>query len=370
MFDYPIYGMVDTLNDDRFEPVIEEALAEGKGAPEVFELLREEQVRAIKDDPDFRAELRDIYREAGVNLISPTMQSYTLSDPADAPEAHRRDLARWHARFSAVDWLEKVTSPAGARDVVADGDVGVVLNTQNLGLAIAGDLDEIERLHDFGIRIAQLTYNTQNLIGAGCTERGDHGLSRHGVAAVGRCNDLGMVVDLSHCGRRTTLDAIEVSEDPVAFTHTFCRSVMDHARGKSEEELEALADADGYMGIQTSPPFIAPGRIEDAYELFFDHLDRAVSVLGVDRVGIGSDWGVIPSKEVPEAIRAGLQDHFDAVGFREEDDVRIATGFGPMERYRDWGAIPEGLEERGYSEEEIEGILGRNFLSFWERVLG
>lgn len=368
VFDYPLYGMVDTYNDERLQPTIDRAVDRGASAIELFELLRDEQVRQLRADPSFREEVRHIYREAGVNLISPTMTSYTHNGPGTAPEGHRRDLARWHARIDAVEWLRKVTSPDRAREVVADGDVGVILNTQNLGLAIDGDVDEIERLFDFGLRIAQLTYNSQNLIGTGCTERVDAGLSNHGVEAIETCNDLGMVVDLSHCGTQTTLDAIEVSDAPVAVTHAFCRAVEDHDRGKSDEEIEALAAADGYMGIQVSPPFIAPGHPEDAYEVFFDHVDHAVSVLGTERVGIGSDWGVIPSTEVPEELREGLQEHFSRVGFREEHGVEIATGFGPMRRYDDWGVIPDGLADRGYSEAEIERLVGRNFLAFWDRV--
>lgn len=369
VFDYPIYGMHDTFGDERFEPLIDEGLEAGKSAEEIFDLLKEEQVRQLRADSRFRDRLRQIYSDAGVNLISPTMGSYSLSDPNVNAEGQRRDISNWHGKIDVLDWMHKVTSPKAAREVAAQGDVGIILNTQNLGYAIEGDIDEIDRLYNFGIRIAQLTYNTQNLVGTGCTERVDSGLSTHGVETVERMNDLGMVVDLAHCGKQTTMDAIDLSEKPVAFTHTFCQAIADHDRGKSDEEIELLAENDGYMGIQVTPPFISPDDPSQAFDRFFDHVEHAVSILGIDNVGIGSDWGVIPSKAIPEKLRPGLRDHFGAIGFREEHGVDIGMGFGPIERFEDWQHIPDGLAEHGYSTDDIAAITGKNFVDFWERTV-
>lgn len=372
VFDFTPYGIpVSVYNDERFDHVMETALSAGKPAPEAFDLMTDTDVRLLRTDPEFGSALRDVYRKAGVNLVSTTIMSLqTTLDPTtlSVPEGVRRDLARWQARFDALEWLRKVTTPEDARRVVEDGHVGVIPNTQNLGAAIDGDVGEIERLYDFGLRIAQLTYNSQNLIGAGCTDRVDGGLSTHGVEAVRTCNDLGMAIDLSHCGPRTTLDAIECSDDPVAFTHTFCRSIADHDRGKSDDALEALAAADGYVGIQVTPPFIAPGRVEDAWEVFFDHIDHAVSILGIDRVGIGTDWGVIPCLDVPDPLRRGFEERFANRGFDTEHGSNVGVPFGRMRTFTDWQQIPDGLADHGYSETEIEKLVGRNFLAFWERV--
>lgn len=363
-FDYFPRG-TPLLVTDRMEETMNDVLEAGGTAGAAYDALEEAQVRQLEEDPSFRTELREAYDEAGVDIVSATMGS--LDQRLDFPEGVRRDLARWQSRFDSVEWLRKVTTPEEARRVTADGDIGVVLNVQNGGAAIDGDLEETTRLYNSGVRIVQLTYNTQNLVGSGCTERVDAGLSNHGVEFVAELNDHGVIIDLSHCGRETTLDAIEVSEKPVAITHAFCEALAKHDRAKSDDELRAIADVDGYVGIVAVPFFLGPNESEPSFDLFFDHIDHAVDVVGIDRVGIGTDWGSW-TPELPEQLHDGIKASFEAMGFREEHGVTIGEGYGPMDRYQDWPAIPEGLANRGYSEAEIEGILGRNFLEFWDRI--
>ncbi|MEA5388032.1 membrane dipeptidase [Haloarculaceae archaeon H-GB11] len=260
-----------------------------------------------------------------------------------------------------------MTSPDDARRVAADGDVGIVLNTQNLGGAIDGSLDRIDVLYNEGVRIFQLTYNYQNSLATGCNDTSDGGLSKFGRAAVDRVNELGGIVDLSHCGKRTTLDAIEYSEEPVAVTHATCQSVMDHYRGKSDEEIQALAEADGYMGIVTLPWFIAPGVDDPTLEIFLDHLEHAASIIGPENLGLGTDFYPADSR-FPKPLLEYYKDHIVELGFdREKVEQRtIAAGIGEFETYEDWPVVRAKLAER-FSDAEVAGILGENFLRFWER---
>lgn len=366
VFDFYPNGTPLVLSD-RMEAAMNAALTAGRPAGGAFDAMGNAQVRELRENPHYREQLREAYAASGVTLVSPTMGS--LDRTLSYPEGTRQDLSRWQARFDAVPWLRKATSPEAAREIVADGDVGVVLNTQNVGAAIGGDVEAVEELYNAGIRIGQLTYNTQNLVGHGCTERVDAGLSYHGVEVVERMNDLRMVVDLSHCGTQTTLDGVDISEDPVAYTHTFSAELSNHDRGKSDEELEALRDVDGYVGVLAVPFFLDPGNSDADFDLFFDHIDRLVDIVGVERVGIGTDWGSW-TPELPEALHEGFQAAFESMGFREEHGVTIGKGYGPMERYEDWGTIPEGLADRGYDEDERRLLLGENLLSFWERVVG
>lgn len=354
---------------DRMAAAMHDALDDGAGAGAAYDALEDEQVAQLREDPAYRDRLRAAYADAGVNVVVATMMSFDQS--VSYPAGVRRDLARWQARFDAVDWLRKVTTPREARAAAADGDVGIVVGTQNLGEALDGDSGELRRLHQQGLRCAQLTYNSQNDLGAGCTERGDGGLTHMGVDVVERLGEHDVIVDLSHVGRRTTLDAIEVADGPVAFTHTFAAALADHDRGKSDEELAALAEADGYMGVLAVPFFLEPSTppAEASFDTFLDHVEYAVDALGVDRVGIGTDWGSW-TPELPAALHEGLLDIFKGVGFREEHGVTVGVGYGPMERYEDWGAIPEGLADRGFSERERRKLLGENFLAFWERATG
>jgi membrane dipeptidase len=354
------YGGNEAVND-----AIRDMVANGRTRDECWEAIWDHEVRRFSTDAEYRDEVRDVYESAGVNLVSVTPWVHDSSTSERAGQ--RRDLARWQARFDAADWLRKVTSPSTAREVVADGDVGVVLNTQNVGAAIDGRLDDIDVLYNEGVRLFQLTYNHQNAIGTGCNDPSEGGLSEFGRDVVDRINALGGVVDVSHCGKRTTLDTIEYSDSPVAVTHAACQAVAPHYRGKSDEEIEALAEADGYMGIVTLPWFIAPGRDDPTLEVFLDHLEHAASILGPDRVGIGTDFFPADS-QFPSELLKYYKRHIIELGFdREKVEQRtIADGIGAFETYEDWPVIRDALERR-FSPAETEGILGENFLNYWER---
>ncbi|MFB6211241.1 MAG: dipeptidase [Halobacteriales archaeon] len=355
-FDYNVNGVPMMLyRTDRIESVMHAALDDGKGPYETFELMKDEQVRQLREDADYRAELRTVYRQAGVNVFSPTVDA--------------RSLPRWQARESILDWLHTVTTPAEVQSVIDDGDVAMVMNTQNLGELIGDDLAGIERYYNQGIRIGQLTYNTQNLLGAGCTERGDGGLTKRGVDAVATMNNLGFVVDLAHCGERTTLDAIEVSERPVAITHSGCASVAPHPRVKSDAVLEALAANDGYLGLVMIASFVASGREDEVVDVFFEQLEHARSILGLDRIGLASDWVTMAPTTVPERLQERIEPaYLDGYDWDPEHNPKVAQGFGPINRYSDLAKLRAEFEERGYSDAEIDRVFGRNFIEFWERA--
>lgn len=369
MFDYLPPGVLPITNEE-IEVAIEHAR---RSSPEAasWDAMLDEGVRQLRIDPGFRDALRDVYDAAGVNLISPTVWSF---DPSVGfREGVYRDLARWTARFEAVDWLEPVRTPEEARRVAADGGVGVVLNIQNLGEFTAGTLRRVDDLFNAGVRIHQLTYNTQNHVGAGCTEPSGAGLSNHGLDAVERLNALDAAIDLSHCNRETTLDAVEASSSPVAATHTHCGALHDHPRAKSDEELRAIAERGGYVGILAYPHHYD----EPTFDAFAEHVAHAIDVVGIDRIGIGTDWGVTTA-DVPESLRPGVVSFIrNATDMKEETEEyepfsleKFETGLGRFRTYDERSAIGEELADRGYSASEVEGLLGENFLSFWERVRG
>jgi membrane dipeptidase len=184
-------------------------------------------------------------------------------------------------------------------------------------------------------------------------------------------NQLGMVVDLSHCGYQTTIDGIQVSERPVAVTHSFCRALRDHDRGKTDDQLRLLAERDGYLGILAVPHFLGNEAVAPL-SLVLDHIDHAVKVMGVHRVGIGTDWGSA-SPDLPEPLRAGIRQAFANMGFRPEHGTALAARpggayFHEFKTYTDWPAITRGLVSRGYSDDEVRGILGQNWLRFLRRA--
>lgn len=372
VFDYAAsapWAQVITAYDgiDEVNRHIRQMVDEGASKDECWERIWDAEVRRFEADEAVRNGVRDVYETAGVDLISATPWVHESGTPEHLGQ--RRDLARWQARFDAAEWLQKVTSPAEARHVAGGDGVGVILNTQNVGGAIDGSVDTVDVLYNEGVRIFQLTYNYQNLVGTGCNDPSEGGLSTFGRNVVDRINELGGIVDVSHCGKRTTLDTIEYSEEPVAVTHAGCQAVADHYRGKSDEEIEALAEADGYMGVVSLPWFIAPGEPEPTLEVLLDHLEHAASILGTDRIGLGTDFFPADTR-FPEELLEYYKQHIIELGFDREKVERrsIADGIGEFETYEDWPVIRRKLSER-FSASAVDGILGENFLDYWERVV-
>ena len=191
------------------------------------------------------------YKTAGVAAIHTSLANRDLA-------VAKRDLTTWQARFDRFpDRLMKITRAADFAAARKTGRVGVLLGFQNATI-VESDVRNLDVLHAAGTRCIQLTYNSRNLLGDGCTERTNAGLSDFGVAVVARMNELGIVVDLSHCGEATSRDGIEVSKRPPAFTHTMCKTIYDHVRAKSDALLKAMSDKGGVTGIATLGYFIGP----------------------------------------------------------------------------------------------------------------
>jgi membrane dipeptidase len=231
----------------------------------------------------------------------------------DEHEGVIRDIARWQARFRAADFLAHCLSADDLERAFQAGKVGVFFNLQN-ATYVGSDLDNLDVLHGLGVRMIQLTYNTRNLLGDGCTERTQAGLTHLGVAAVKRMNALGIVVDVAHSGVQTTLDAVEVSERPIAYSHTGCRALFDHPRSKTDEQLRALAARDGYVGIY-AVPFFLTDRPNPSVDVMIDHIVHAAEIVGVERVGIGHQH------DGEGAVRLQRVAHHGA--------VRLVVGVGP-----------------------------------------
>jgi membrane dipeptidase len=270
------------------------------------------------------------------------------------------------ALFDSQPWVVKALTARDIRQAKAEGTHAAWLNTQ-LGAGVNADfINLLEPAYDLGLRMVMLTYNSMTMIGAGCTERTDAGISNYGAQVVRKLNELGIIVDISHCGRRTTLDACELSSAPVIASHTSAQGVYDHARGKSDEELRAIADSGGVIGVVTVPFFLGPGAAV-GMDAMMDHIDYLVDLVGWEHVGIGSDWPVPMPKsllrDVFSLVAAGL-------GFRDEDNIDTTTNLVGFDDYRDFPNITRGLVQRGYTDEQIKGILGENFLRVFEAVCG
>jgi membrane dipeptidase len=232
-----------------------------------------------------------------------------------------------------------------------------------MGLQNADEFREpkdVEAFYELGLRCAQLTYNTQNLIGSGSTERVDGGISDYGIQIIKAMNEVGMLVDVSHSGDRTTLDAIELSPQPIAFTHSNCRALNNHPRLKTDEAIRKLAAKGGVMGITGVRNFVKdkePTTVED----IVDHIDHVVKLVGIEHVGIGTDSDLMGYDHMPADQYKQLKSGYKAsYAFRDKIDT---DGFNHPRKMYDLTAV---LIRRGYSDANIQAVLGGNF----RRLLG
>lgn len=265
----------------------------------------------------------------------------------------------------ALPWLRHVTRADEIRQAKADKVVARYGHWQPVH-PIPRDLREIDDAYRRGLRSLMLTYNRMDNVGVGCTERVDAGLSRFGLEVIRHCESLGILVDVSHCGRATTLDACRNARRPVNANHTCARALCEVARAKSDEEIRAIADSGGIIGILTVPFFVSSHR-RPTIDTVLDHLDHVASLVGWRHVCLGTDWPY----QLPRGIMAKLLGPSLAeAGFRAEDRIDTDDAVVGFEDYRDLPNFTRGMVKRGYADEQIRGILGENALRVFEQVCG
>jgi len=274
------------------------------------------------------------------------------------------------AMFDHLPWMRKALEASDIRRAKAEGSHAAWLSSQLFRGVEENFIDLLEPAYNLGLRLVQLTYNTANLIGSGCTELNATGVTQFGIRCIEKMNQLGIIVDTAHCGRKTTLDACRLSTKPVVATHTCSESVFRHARAKSDEEIQAIAATGGVIGIVTLPFFLAspPSSARRlGLEVWFDHVDYLAKLVGWQYIGIGTDWPM----SLPKSALAGFfAEALLQAGFRKEHLDLNMTNLDGFDDYRDFPNLTRGLVKRGYSDEQIRGILGENFLRVFEAVCG
>jgi membrane dipeptidase len=286
------------------------------------------------------------------------------------------------------DWAEKNEKAfiaMKASDIVKakqEGKHAIILGPQDSSF-LEGNIRFLETAREWGIRIIQLTYNNRNEAGDGCKERCDAGLSNYGVKLVEEMNRLGVLIDLSHTGDTSVMEAIEMSGDPVSFTHVIPRSTTPREmggyaewmsggpygefleyslqRGKSDEALQACAEKGGVIGV--TPYFAKKAGDSTLTDDLMDQVDATVNLVGADHVGFGSDL------DFRNSVTRGafIWKHPDRLGVDYFTPMDGSWGYGWLEHMPNF---TRGLVARGYSDQEIEGILGGNFLRLFKKVWG
>ncbi len=375
------------LYTETMHEVMQELVGEGLSRREINKRLQAMAVREIRERPESAKQYMSMWEESGVNVASGTYAG--PHPPEGAFETSVTAITQARAIIDSLgsDQLRLVLTADDIESVYKDGVRGVILDFQETA-PFGTDLNRIDTFYNMGLRVVQLTYNLRNLVGDGCTERYKTGLTYYGIEVVNRLNELGMLVDVSHCSEQVGFDAVECSTSPVIVTHSASSAICYHDRGKSDELARAIADNGGFFGVAAIGGFLR-SDFDATLEDFADHVQHLVNVMGIDHVGIGSDkCGPGPGTESyfefpPELgpfdtsyLYSEKPDHratqggFSWSGFREEhrlsDDHRIA-GF---DQFTDWPSITVKLAERGFSEEELRKILGLNYLRVFREVVG
>jgi membrane dipeptidase len=295
-------------------------------------------------------------RESGIDVFHPAVG---MGGPQVRLEVMQH-MAAYNGLVAAhPDLVMRVDSGADLDAVRESGRIGIILGVQNSEHFQTPD--DVKRYYQVGQRISQLTYNTQNRIASGSTDRADGGISDFGQAIVQAMNEVGMAVDVSHCGDRTTLDAFELSGAPVLITHSNCRALAPgHPRCKTDEAIRAMAASGGVMGVTGVRNFV---RNEEptTIEHYVDHIDHIAGLVGIEHAGIGTDADLVGYDDLPpeyyEQLKSGYKDSY---AFREKIDIE---GLDHPQKIYD---LTEALIRRGYNDDNIRAVLGQNF----RRVLG
>ena len=264
-----------------------------------------------------------------------------------------RERAFFLSQSDAYVLVETADDIVAARDA---GKLAVIFHFQGTN-PIANDLHMIECYYRLGIRHMLMAYNLRNAVGNGCKERVDEGLSRFGTAVVEEMNRVGMWVDCSHTGYRTSMDVFEVSRDPVIFSHANAAAVYPHSRNLRDDQIKACAETGGVIGINGVGTFLA--RNEGSAESMLRHLDYMVEMVGPEHVGLGLDY--VYDRETSSPSVWNVPQEGDPDVDIEWPDIEYAP---PEELPR----LTQKMLDRGYGESEIRGILGENWLRLARRV--
>jgi microsomal dipeptidase-like Zn-dependent dipeptidase len=269
-----------------------------------------------------------------------------------------RNIGDWLVlQNDSPDLARLVTSASEIREAAADGVVGVVLGFQNTS-PFEQDYSMVEIFHKLGVRIAQLTYNIQNYVGGSCYDPDDSGLTRFGGRIVEEMNRVGMLVDLSHVGNRTSLDAIHHSIKPVSITHANPLWFSDTPRNKPDEVMQAVVDRGGVVGACLYPNVI--GGAETTREAFCDMVIRLVDQLGPDHVAIGSDSARNWDSSYVTFLRDGR--------WKPKQNVQWPEWSAWFQSPEDFPALANALSDRGMPDEVLTRVLGENWMTLFETV--
>ncbi|HAA60801.1 MAG TPA: dipeptidase [Planctomycetaceae bacterium] len=348
-----------------------DAVNRGASNAELKDLREEMSMTRYVSDPAEQREYRDAWRSSGVTCI--------FQNAGEEGQDPLRLIKRL-ARFTyATDMLQEVVSKAAVPDDILTAKKqrrhslyftgnGVPLTQQ--WVSIPDELRYLRIFYQLGIRMMHLTYQRRNMIGDGCAEKANAGLSDFGRAVIAEMNRVGVIPDCAHSGWQTSLEAAQVSEKPVVASHTTCARLHPHIRSKPDEVIKAIAATGGYVGICCISRFL---RGRGDINALLDHVDHVVKTVGVDHVTLGTDVAYTSQNAAAERKKVPPSRPRRRKEFRSlwpADDYRPTSQAGRSIAWTNWPLFTVGLVGRGYSDEDIRKIIGGNVLRVARVTLG
>lgn len=272
-------------------------------------------------------------------------------------------IGRWHRHFeNNSDLIMPVHSAEDIHRAYEQDKTGIIFGFQNPS-PIEDDINLVQIYHELGVRFMQLTYNNQSLLASGCYESDDTGITRFGKQVIAEMNRVGMIVDMSHSGERSTLEAIEVSDRPICVSHANPYRWHNSLRNKSETVMSALAESGGFLGFSLYP-FHLNNRSNCTLEDFCGMVARTADFMGVDNIGVGSDLCQDQPLSILEWMRSGRWSKVMDYGEGSANNLGWPDQPSWFKSNADFPRLIVGLREIGFNEEDVAKIMGGNWLRF------
>ena len=274
-----------------------------------------------------------------------------------------QNVMRWKQWFvEHADLITQVHSTADIARAKREGKTGIALGWQNL-TGIEDQIGYLALFKSLGVGIMQIAYNTQNLVGTGCYESRDGGLSDFGHEVIAEMNRLGILCDLSHVGPKTSEDVIKASQKPCAYTHCAPAALKSHPRNKSDEQLRFIVERGGFVGVTMFPPFLRRGT-DATVDDYVEAMEHVIKLCGEDQVGFGTDF---TQGYGPEFFEWITRDKGYARKLTEFGDIINPAG---MREIKDYPNLTAAMEKRGWKEGRIRKVMGENWVRLLKEVWG
>jgi len=300
-----------------------------------------------------------INREAGLDAIHVTIVYHE-----DFNEL-KSVIKNWEKHF--LDNTDLIFHGKNFKDIEkakSEGKTAVFFGFQNCS-PIEDDISLVEKVYDLGCRFMQLTYNNQSLLATGCYENVDSGVTNFGREVIKEMNRLGLVIDMSHSAEKSTIDAIEISEKPIAITHANPSFWHPVKRNKSSELLKILSDHKGILGLSLYPHHLKDGT-DCSLESFCEMTAKTAEIMGTEKIGIGSDLCLNQPDTIVEWMRNGTWTNSKNFGEGSKNNPSFPKQPEWFLDARGFSNLEIGLKKVGFSESEVNGILGNNWYNFYK----